>query len=67
MKKKNLGLDFELDLADILQARLIWTNVCPVGHGHRDHIYNIESLLYITAYIQGMGPFGMILAPQPIK
>jgi hypothetical protein len=33
--------------------------------GHRDHTYNIESLLYITANIHGMGPFNLIQAPIP--
>jgi hypothetical protein len=33
---------------------------------HRDHINKIESLLYKSADIHGMKPFGLILAPQPI-
>jgi hypothetical protein len=40
--------------------------VTPARGNHRDHIYKIESLLYITANIHGMEPFGLILAPQPI-
>jgi hypothetical protein len=31
----------------------------------RDHKYNMESLIYMTADIHGMGPFGLILAAQP--
>jgi hypothetical protein len=32
---------------------------------HRDHKYNTESLHYVTADIHSMGPFGLMLAPQP--
>jgi hypothetical protein len=34
---------------------------------HRDHIgiQNRSHILYITADIHSMGPFGLILAPQP--
>jgi hypothetical protein len=38
-----------------------------MGFTHRDHIDKIESLLYRTADIHGMEPFGLILAPQPYK
>jgi hypothetical protein len=31
-------------------------------HNHRDHIYKIESLLFITTDIHGMWLFGLILA-----
>jgi hypothetical protein len=35
-----------------------------MGSNHRDHLYKIESLpvLYKTADIHGIGPFGLILA-----
>jgi hypothetical protein len=36
-----------------------------VIYHHKDHIYKIESLVYRTADIQGMGTFGLILVPQP--
>jgi hypothetical protein len=34
------------------------------GQSQRDHIDKIECLTYITAYIHGMGLFGLILAVE---
>jgi hypothetical protein len=44
----------------------MWDNTWLATAIHIDYIYEIDLLLYgITADIQGMGPFGLILAPQP--